>query len=197
MMNVCPVVVISHRPWSLAEIKWKPSQRPAAWPLHHLPQKTPPPMAGKGTEGHGGTAEKTRHTGVQPLNPGVTVKGLRSLLEWYICLAAPRSVQPMHPSEGNAHIYTDAATDIGVWTCKPELQQAYLLLNTFTHQIQLCVHRPSCSAGDYSFWDMQPTRPVAYWPYRSAAHTGLFGANEWHAILPSAVVSGGICDLYH
>lgn len=39
----------------------------------------------------------------------------------------------MHPSEGNAHIYTDATTDIGVWTCKPELQQAYLLLNTFTH----------------------------------------------------------------
>lgn len=50
-------------------------------PYTTSPQKTPPPMAGKGTEGHGGTAEKTRHTGAQPLNPGVTVKGLRSLPE--------------------------------------------------------------------------------------------------------------------
>lgn len=37
--------------------------------------KTPlPPMAGKGTGGHGETAEKTRHTRVRPLNTGVTVK---------------------------------------------------------------------------------------------------------------------------
>lgn len=36
-------------------------------------------MAGKGTEGRGETAEKTRRTRVQPLNTGVTVKGLRNL----------------------------------------------------------------------------------------------------------------------
>lgn len=35
----------------------------------------PPPTAGKGTEGHRGTAEKTRHAPVQPLNTGATVKG--------------------------------------------------------------------------------------------------------------------------
>ncbi|KAK5867106.1 hypothetical protein PBY51_011625 [Eleginops maclovinus] len=83
MMNVCPVVVISHRPRALAEIKWEPSHRPAAWPLRHLPPKPLPPMAGKGTEGHEETAEKTRHTRVQPLNTGLTVgpENLRSLLE--------------------------------------------------------------------------------------------------------------------
>lgn len=44
----------------------------------------PPPMANKGVEGRGETAEKTRHTRVRPLNTGVTVEGpenLRSLLE--------------------------------------------------------------------------------------------------------------------
>lgn len=159
------------------------------------PPKTPPPMAGKGTEGHGGTAEKTRHTGVQPLNPGVTVKGLRSLLEWYIRLAAPRSVQPMHPSEGNAHIYTDATTDMGVWTYKPELQQAYLLLNTFTRQIQRCVHRPGCSTGDYS--DQLPTGHTYQLPTlaSSVPTTGTPSSHlKWFQGL---FLEGGICDLYH
>lgn len=39
------------------------------------PCPPPPPTAGKGTEGHRGTAEKTRHAPVQPLNTGATVKG--------------------------------------------------------------------------------------------------------------------------
>lgn len=68
--------------------------RPASRRPHpHTTSPNPlPPMAGKGTEGHGETAEKTRHTRVQPLNTDVTVKALedlRSLLKWYICLAAP------------------------------------------------------------------------------------------------------------
>lgn len=199
-MNVCPVVVISHRSRSLAEIKWKPSQRPAAWPLHHLPQKTTPPTAGKGTEGHGGTAEKTRHTGVQPLNPDVTVKGLRSLLEWYICRSAPRSVQPMHPSEGNAHIYTDATTDMGV-----------------CGHINLSDNRLICSSTHshirFSYVFTGPVAPLAttrpYWPYISTAHPGqqlarhplicnggLGGGHLW--LVSLSVKSGGLAyDTFH
>lgn len=129
MMNVCPVVVISHRPGTLAEIKWEPSQCPAAWPLHHLPPKPPPPMANKGTMGRGETAEKTRRTRVQPLNTDVTVKGpenLRSLLEWYICLAASGSV---HTQRGNAHIYAEANID----TCGQAYIDYKLCWSTRTH----------------------------------------------------------------
>lgn len=37
--------------------------------------RQPPPTAGKGTEGHRETAEKTRHAPVRPLNTGATAKG--------------------------------------------------------------------------------------------------------------------------
>ncbi|TNN62715.1 hypothetical protein EYF80_027057 [Liparis tanakae] len=59
MMNVCPVVVISHRPGGLS-LRSNGSPRPvSSSPDTTSPQKHRPPTGGEGTEGRGATAEKT------------------------------------------------------------------------------------------------------------------------------------------
>lgn len=112
------------------------SQRPAAWPLHHHhPPKPLPPMAGKGTEGRGETAEKTRHTRVRPLNANVTVKGpenLRSLLEWYICLAVPGSVRLPCIHEEGMHTFILELTL--TMACR-YIDTGYYRLNWSTHTL--------------------------------------------------------------
>lgn len=77
--------------------------RPASRRPHpHTTSPNPlPPMAGKGTEGRGETAEKTRHTRVQPLNTDVTVKALCALSSSDIyAWLPPQSVQPCIHREG-------------------------------------------------------------------------------------------------
>ncbi|KAK5901946.1 hypothetical protein CesoFtcFv8_007255 [Champsocephalus esox] len=80
-INGCPVVVISHRSRALAEIKWGPSQHPAA---RHLPPKPLPPMAARALRAAERQLRKPDTLEWWPLNTSVTVKGpenLRSLLE--------------------------------------------------------------------------------------------------------------------
>lgn len=148
------------------------------------PPKSPPPMAGKGTEGHRGTAEKTRHNGVQPLNPGVTVKGLRSLPQNDIYAWLPPGV--CSPCIHQKGMHTFILTPPVTLVCGHVNPRDNRLICSSTHSH---IRFSYVFTGPVALRHA-PTSPVAYWAFTSTPHPGLFGANNWHAILSSAVVSG-------
>lgn len=136
--------------------------------LKTAPPKPQPPMAGKGTEGRGETAEKTRHTWVQPLNTGVTVKGAwKSALSpgmIYMPCCPWECAVPMHKWRGNAHISAEANTDTGVQTSRHTLLLAKLVhtYNNINTLSESAVCSCACfSFTDDSFWDRgTPDPPV-------------------------------------